>query len=124
MHYPKEAKVEITSTIETDFKSFLNQIVSHITQAVELSVMRVIANSNNENFNCQKTSENGQEFLTKKQALDILKISAPTLLRYQKEGLIPYYRVGRKVYFKTSEIAEATKVTLKQKNHRREAKND
>ena len=117
--------VQLTSTFQRDFGTIITQFVSHLTQSIESTVISAIANSAlQEKCNCQKTSEIGAELLTKSQALEILKISKPTLLRYQKEGLIPYHRVGRKVYFKMSEIVSATKVAPKTKLNRKEARND
>ncbi|WP_461449801.1 helix-turn-helix domain-containing protein [Mucilaginibacter sp.] len=54
-------------------------------------------------------------FLTRAETLKFLKISSPTLQRYQKSGLLPYHKVGRKVYFKKTDLVEATKVNLKKK---------
>lgn len=39
----------------------------------------------------------------------ILKISKDSLRRYRKQGLIPFYKIGGKVYFLESEVKEALK---------------
>lgn len=115
----------ITGAFQRDFGTFITQVSTHFSQLIKDSVYSAMKEtSSTARCNCQETSETAPDFITKSRALEILKISAPTLLRYQKEGIIPYYRVGRKVYFKMSEIATATRITLKTKNTRKEAKND
>lgn len=42
-----------------------------------------------------------------------LKCSLPTIHKYKKDGVIPFYRLGRKVYFKKSEIDASAIVTTK-----------
>lgn len=44
------------------------------------------------------------ELKNQKQTAEILKCSHPTLLRYRKQKLIAEVVVGKRVYFKTSEI--------------------
>lgn len=41
-----------------------------------------------------------------------LKCSIPTIHKLKREGVIPFYRLGRKVYFKKSEIDSIAKVKL------------
>lgn len=48
------------------------------------------------------TSEN--EYLTRKETCQILRISLPTLGNYVKQGIIKKYRIGRRVLFKKVEI--------------------
>lgn len=47
-----------------------------------------------------------------------LKCSLPTIHAMKKEGLIPFYRLGRKVYFKKSEIDEAANTSIPKKKKR------
>ncbi len=118
--------VQVTRTFQRDFETLINQFMLHFTQIIEQSVGEAIKSSSKERTSTsQKASDLGADFITKEQALILLKISKPTLIRYQKEGLLPYYRVGRKVYFKMSELVEATRVTPnKREKNRREAKHD
>ena len=39
--------------------------------------------------------------------MELLSVSRTTLHRYQESGKIPYYRLGRKVYYLRSEIIAA-----------------
>lgn len=52
------------------------------------------------------------EILNREQALKFLGCSSPTLINFQKNGL-PFYRLGRSVYFKKTEILEFAKVKKK-----------
>lgn len=42
---------------------------------------------------------------------DYLKCSVQTVHNIKKEGTIPFYRLGRKVYFKKSEVDAAARVS-------------
>ena len=48
-----------------------------------------------------------EKFLTRKQAATLLNISLPTLTDYTKHGKIVGYRLGTRVLYKHSEIANA-----------------
>ena len=50
------------------------------------------------------------DFMTRKETMKFLDCSSPTLIAYQKKGL-PYYRIGRTIKFKQSEISTFLKVT-------------
>ena len=51
-----------------------------------------------------------EDLLTRKQAADFLNCNLVTLWRYTREGRIPYYRAGRKMFFKRSEILDSIRV--------------
>jgi excisionase family DNA binding protein len=46
-------------------------------------------------------------FLNRKQVSEMIGISLATLNEYCKQGVLPSYRIGRRVLFKESEINEA-----------------
>lgn len=48
-----------------------------------------------------------------KQLAEYLHCSLPTIHKYKKDGVIPFYRLGRKVYFKKSEIDACAIVSTK-----------
>lgn len=45
-----------------------------------------------------------EEQLSIRQLAKYLNCSLPTIHLLKKEGIIPYYRLGRKIYFKKTEI--------------------
>lgn len=57
----------------------------------------------------QSTQTNKKsEFLTRKEAMDFIGCSSPSLINYQKQGL-PYMRLGRKIMFDKNEVIEFLK---------------
>ncbi|WP_139956053.1 helix-turn-helix domain-containing protein [Flavicella sediminum] len=49
------------------------------------------------------------EFITSKDACDILKITLPTLAAWRKSKIVISYRIGNKIRFKKSEILSSLK---------------
>jgi predicted site-specific integrase-resolvase len=49
------------------------------------------------------------EIIPRKKALEILQVSASTLDRYQKAGILKPHRLGGKVFFLRSELVQALK---------------
>jgi excisionase family DNA binding protein len=43
-------------------------------------------------------------YLSRKQVAQLLKISLPTLHEWTKLGLIPSYKIGNRVYYKSNEV--------------------
>ena len=52
----------------------------------------------------QPSKKEEEELLTLEEALAILKCSNQTLWNWRKEGIIPSYRLGNRVYIKRSDI--------------------
>jgi predicted DNA-binding transcriptional regulator AlpA len=57
-------------------------------------------------FSKENKSDN-QRYLTRAEVMEILKISAPTLSKYQKNGLIKTSRIGNSVRFKSEDIEQS-----------------
>jgi predicted DNA-binding transcriptional regulator AlpA len=52
-----------------------------------------------------------EKLLNRDEVMELLQISSVTMWRYTaKEKLFPYYRAGRKMFFRKSEILEAIKI--------------
>ena len=49
-------------------------------------------------------------YITSKEVTEILSISAKTLWKYEREGIIPCYRVGRARRYKLKEILEVPRI--------------
>ncbi|MFJ1474636.1 helix-turn-helix domain-containing protein [Capnocytophaga cynodegmi] len=47
------------------------------------------------------------EYLTRKQVAEKLKISLPTLNKYTKAGILKGYRIGGRVLYKRSEVEQS-----------------
>lgn len=124
----KQEQVPLTNFIQEDFETFVKSFLSHISLLVEESMSKAVQITTKEeigHINHPKKLDGIELLITRKETLNFLKISAPTLHRYQKEGLIPYYKVGRKVFFKLSELIISTKVISKNTGEKRlEVEND
>ena len=56
----------------------------------------------------QKDQQNEyDELLNRNEAARFLKISLRTISKYQEDGRIPHYRLGRAIYFKKGELMQA-----------------
>lgn len=50
-----------------------------------------------------------EELLTIEQVVKMLHISKPTIHKWKKEGVLPFLRMGRRVYFKRGSVMAAMK---------------
>jgi excisionase family DNA binding protein len=101
-----------------EFGTLITQTLLHFNQNFEKCVKHAVKEAVEElkqRLTHQKEEEIEPGFITRSQAIKFLNISAPTLYRYQKTGLLPYHKVGRKIYFNKTDLVNATKVTIKQK---------
>ena len=107
----------IAPHFQKDFGSLVEQLLLCMTQSIGDYIKNVVKETIDQCNQPKATSEVEiiDGFLTRSETLKFLKISSPTLHCYQKSGLLPYHRVGRKVYFKKTDLVEATKVSLKKK---------
>ncbi|MCC8410989.1 helix-turn-helix domain-containing protein [Mucilaginibacter sp. UR6-1] len=115
MPSPIEAK-GIAIPFQTEFGTLITSFLLHINNSIEQCVTNAVRNAlvelKQESAH-QKNEELEAGFITRAEAVKFLKISYPTLHRYQKAGLLPYHKIGRKVYFKQADLISATKVKMK-----------
>ena len=52
----------------------------------------------------KKRLEEKEEILVTEDIQRILKVSRVTIYNWKKKGILPYYRMGNRVYFKKSEV--------------------
>lgn len=50
--------------------------------------------------------EEDQEILDQQGVLELLKISPRTLVNYRQSGIIPFTRIGGKIYYRKQDILE------------------
>jgi len=88
-------------TVNIDIKAFEALIEFHINNAVAAALA---------NIQSQKEIAKSQdEWITRKQATEILGISAPTIINLSKSGILPCYHLGKSVRYKRSEVDNAHK---------------
>ena len=51
-----------------------------------------------------QNQENEEQLLSIEDVQEIFNVSKVTIHKWKKQGLIPYYKLNRKVYFKRSEV--------------------
>jgi excisionase family DNA binding protein len=114
-------KTEGTGTavlFPNEFGNLITQALLHLNQNFEICVknaVKSIVEELKQDLTHQKEEEIESGFITRSQAIKFLNISPPTLYRYQKTGLLPYHKVGRKIYFNKRDLVNATKIVFKQK---------
>ena len=64
------------------------------------------------------TDKQHEDWITRKEAASILRVSLPTIIEWSKAGTIPCYRIGSLVRYKRSEIDGALK-QMRTSNSRR-----
>jgi len=67
---------------------------------------QLIADLSNE-INQLKELKSPKEFITRKEAAEILKVSVTTVINYEKRGIIIAYRIGNRIRYKQKDILNA-----------------
>lgn len=73
--------------------------VDELLQKIELIIEKKIA----EKIKVEKTVHN----MTRKEVATFFKVSIVTVHNWTKEGLLPSYRMGSRVYYRSDEVEEA-----------------
>jgi len=61
-------------------------------------------------------SKSNSELLTRNEVLELLKVSAPTLRDWTKQGWLKSYQMGSRVFYKEIEVQEALDKVLSYKH--------
>lgn len=56
-----------------------------------------------------KNADQFNDLVTQGEATNFLKLSKPTFIKLRRNAKIPFYRIGRKLLFKKTELLEAIK---------------
>lgn len=79
----------------------LQDLKTEIAQAVRETMIPII--------NSAVTPPTDDEFLTRKQAANLLGVSCPTLLDWTKKGKVQGHRIGKFVRYKRSDVNSSLK---------------
>lgn len=85
---------------------FLEEFQANLLMEVKKTMQQEISSK-------QTQDVSADEILTRKEAAALLNCSLTTLCHYQKEGIIPFYKAGKKVIFKKQEILDAIRRQVK-----------
>ena len=55
----------------------------------------------------RRNAEPPASYITRKEVVELLRITMPTLHSWTKEGIIPSYQIGSRVLFKKDEVLKA-----------------
>ena len=83
--------------MDNPFNIFFQQLKIEIVEETTTAVVKALLSQ-------KEGKEESVIYLNRKEAAKLLSCSLTTLSSYQKKGYIPFYRIGRKVYFKKGEL--------------------
>lgn len=66
----------------------------------------ILVNALKEVLNGEILSKNKKSFIGFKEACNFLGISASCLYKYRMNNIVPYYKTGKKLYFKIEELED------------------
>ena len=81
-----------------------NAAIKEFKAIISTTVEKVVTDVLQKEKEINKGSNSDDELLTRKDVMEMLKISHATLYHYQMEGTIPYLKIGNRVYFKKKDI--------------------
>jgi len=84
-------------------KLFTSLSLDELDGLIQNSILKVIKNQ------LPQQPEVKTNYLTRQNTADKLKISLPTLWKLTKEGVIPAYKMGKRVLYRTDEVEKATR---------------
>lgn len=81
-----------------------DELLARVAEAVETTVQRHQTRSRAEEVIPAKTAE---KWLTNRDVMRMLGVSRATLQRYRSKGLLPYSKIGGKVYYTAKDLERA-----------------
>lgn len=77
---------------------------------LERVVKQVVSELRKTEFFDSTPIDSANDRLTQKEAAKFLGVSIPTLIDYKKKSLIPYFKVGRSIFYSKAELIEASRM--------------
>ncbi len=97
-------KMTVLKLDEVDLTNILRQVIREEIKSVLVEI------------NCHSDDDT---LLTRKEVSQMLHISLPTLHQFQKNGRIPFYRIGGRVLYKKGQVLKAIELPIKyRKNYK------
>jgi len=88
----------VLSLTQDDFRGILKETIQEALESA---------------LNVVEENKEAEVLLSRHEAAELLKVSLVTISKYQKDGIIPYYRFGRRVLFKKKELIESLKGSVR-----------
>ena len=87
-----------------------DELVSMIKEAFKEELKEILTQ--------QEKERDYDILLSRQEVAELLKISLVTVHKYQKEGTLPFYKLGWHVYFRKGDIMKALEIPLKYQHKR------
>ena len=87
-------------------------VVINATTLIQLignKFQEIIQKEKKEEENSKQTTSPNSDLLTMPEVIELLKVSKVTIHNWKKKGIIKSHKIGRKLFFKKTEILEAVK---------------
>lgn len=84
-------------------KLFTSLSLDELDGLIQNSILKAIKNQ------LPQQPEVKTNYLTRRHTADKLNISLPTLWKLTKEGVIPAYKMGKRVLYRSDEVEKATR---------------
>ena len=81
-------------------------VINELSESISKQIIPSIQDFIKKTINDSKGKNNQKEFLTRKEAADLLGITFGGLHKWVKEGKLKSIKIGNKPYFKYSQIIE------------------
>lgn len=88
-----EMTIQMDAEWKKEFKSMINEA---ITKALNENIPKTKGKNN--------TNDSDDQILTRKEVMKMLHVSHSTLYHYQRKEIIPFLKIGNRVYFKKRDI--------------------
>lgn len=89
-----DLKIRIDSSSVKEFKMLIKETVESILKDW---ISKIEISKTNQNLN-------DEQLLTRTEVMQLLNISHSTLYHYQRKGVVPFLKIGKRVYFKRKDI--------------------
>src|SRR5690606_3624821 len=98
-----------------DFKNITFDTLPAVVEVIIKTLKRLEAEiiDIKERLEASSENKNDDELLTQPETIALLKDTANTLHRWKRNGIIPYRKIGTKIYFKRSDLEEYNKIEIK-----------
>lgn len=84
-------------------------LYTHSKHDLERIVKFVIKELHKTNLELPKSIAPGEDRLTQKEAALFLSVSVATIINWKKKNKIPYYEVGKSIFFSKRELIEVAR---------------
>ncbi len=89
---------------------FLSLDADELKELIKDSILEVLAENHN-----QQQPEKEDQLIKLNEAAGLLGVSKVTIHAWKKSGLIPFYRISNKIYFKKNELLQSLKKNKERK---------